>query len=310
MSWPRARIASIASIASLVVLTLPMVGAAAQSHDHHGAAHAHNSAGAPLSALAREQIDSARVIIARFDTPAKARAAGYTPVFGDVPLQGEHYVNRSLVERGEFDIAAPSMLMFTRHASGDSVVLVGAAYGYHVPDSAPEPLGFDGDADVWHEHPMLARRGHRLTMVHLWLEDTPDGPFAHDNVMLPFAARGMALPDSSWLQGTELRDLALALALADQPGERLAQSSRAFGGPLYETVTQERARIDSLATQLSAARSARDRDRYRALAARAVSHSEQLLDAIRTAPPTQRMRDALGRLVDEFIGRHARDAGH
>lgn len=266
-------------------------------------AHAHGAHGpAALTARAQAQIDSARAVIARLDTPDKARAAGYMPLLGDVPLQGVHYVNRALIQRATFEITKPSMLMFS--PVGDTVELVGAAYGYHVPAKAPDPAGFDGDADSWHEHPMLALPGQRLTMVHLWLVDPPDGPFAHDNATLPFRARGMHVPPADWMSGTALRDLALALSLADAPGERLVRTARVGGEPLRKTIAAERARINNVAATLDAAHAAKDKARYVKLAGEAVTHSNTLIAAIKNAPATPAMRDAVSRIVDEFIGNH------
>jgi len=272
---------------------------------HHHAAHG-GHAPAPVTARATAQIDSARAVIARLNTPAKAIAAGYTPLLGDVPLQGVHYVNRALIQRATFELTKPSMLMFS--PVGDTVELVGAAYGYHVPEKAPDPAGFDGDADAWHEHPMLALPGQRLTMVHLWLVNPPDGPFAHDNATLPFRARGMKLPPSEWMAGGELRNLALALALADAPGTRLVRTARVGGEPLRKTVAAERERINSVAVALDSAHTANDRARYLKLSGDAVTHSNAMIAAIKSAPATPAMRDAVSRIVDEFIGNHGTDA--
>ncbi len=282
------------------LLTVPLFAQGAHDHAAHGA-----HAPAALTARAQAQIDSARAVIARLNTPAKAIAAGYSPLLGDVPLQGVHYVNRALIQRATFEIAKPSMLMFS--PVGDTVELVGAAYGYHVPEKASDPAGFDGDADAWHEHPMLALPGQRLTMVHLWLVDPPDGPFAHDNATLPFRARGMKLPPTQWMAGAELRDLALALSLAGAPGTRLVRTARVGGEPLRKTITAERERINALAITLDAAHTANDRSRYLSLSGDAVNHSNALIAAIKNAPATPAMRDAVSRIVDEFIGNH--DAG-
>ncbi len=303
-------LAARSSAATLCMLALAMCApstllSAQGAHDHHAAHAAH--APAALTDRTRAQIDSARAVIGRYNTPAKAIAAGYRPVLGDIPLQGVHYVNRQVIAQARFDITKPSMLLFS--PVGDTVALVGAAYGYHVPASAPDPDGFDGDADTWHEHPMLALPNQRLTMVHLWLVDPPDGPFAHDNATLPFVARGMSVPDSSWLAGPELRELALALALADAPGDRLLRTARIGGEALRDAVAKERGGINAIATQLTNAQQANNRDSYRERAAAAVAHSEQLIATIKNAPPTAAMREQVGRMVDEFIGKHDTGSG-
>ncbi len=294
------RVARSACILSAACCGATSVALAQDAHAHHGA-HAHSAAA--LTDRTRSQIDSARAVFSQYNTPAKAIAAGYIPVLGDIPLQGVHYVNRDVVQEARFVLTKPSMLMFS--PVGDSVALVGAAYGYQVPERDADPDGFDGDADAWHEHPMLARGGQRLTMVHLWLNDPPDGPFAHDNATLPFAARAMVLPDSSWLAGRELRDLALALALADATGDRLVRMVRVGGKALRSAVATDRDGINALALQLTAAQAASDRAQYVSLAAKAVDHSNTLIATIKNSPPTQAMRDAVSRIVDEFIGNHS-----
>jgi hypothetical protein len=296
----------LAPAAALLAATSSALSAQA-GHEHHGAHAGHAAASLVLTDHARAQIDSARMVLNRFDTPAKAIAAGYRPVLGDVPLQGVHYVNRAVLSAGKFEIARPSMLLFS--PVGDTVALVGAAYGYHVPQAAPDPEGFDGDADAWHEHPMLARAGQRLTMVHLWVTDPPDGPFAHDNATLPFLARGMKVPPAEWLAGRELRNVALALALADAPGQRLLRTARMGGEPLRAAIAVERDSINGIAAGLEQAQTAGDRARYQSLAADAVKHSEQLVATIKNAAPTPQMRDAVSRIIDELIGNHETVAG-
>lgn len=298
----------IRALAVAATLAIPASSAAAQAgHEHHGAHAGHAGMSIVLSDLARAQIDSARTAISRFDTPAKAIAAGYRPVLGDVPLQGVHYVNREVVSAATFEIKRPSMLLFS--PVGDTVLLVGAAYGYHVPEASPDPEGFDGDADAWHEHPMLARAGQRLTMVHLWVTDPPDGPFAHDNATLPFLARGLNVPPAEWIAGRELRNLALALSLADAPGQRLLRTARMGGEPLRAAISVQRDSINRIAEHLERAQDAGDRARYLSLAADAVRHSEQLIATIKNAAPTPQMRDAVSRLIDELIGNHETVAG-
>ena len=305
MSFAFARL-RLASAAALLV-SAPMALSAQTGHEHHGAHTGHADMAIVLSDLARAQIDSARTVIKHYDTPAKAIAAGYRPVLGDVPLQGVHYVNRAVLSAGTFELSRPSMLLFS--PVGDTVALVGAAYGYHVPQAAPDPEGFDGDADAWHEHPMLARAGQRLTMVHLWVTDPPDGPFAHDNATLPFLARGMKVPPAEWLAGRELRNLALALSLADAPGQRLLRTARMGGEPLRAAIAVQRDSINIVASGLEKAQAADDRARYLSLAAEAVKHSEQLVATIKSAAPTERMREAVSRIIDELIGNHETVAG-
>ena len=133
-----------------------------------------------LTEKARAQLEAARKATQPLGTPEAAKAAGYFPVFGNVPLQGEHYVRFDLVSTGTFDPEQPSVLMFAP-VSG-TPTLVGAAYAYQHPAGAPVPEGFDGSADVWHSHEELSRiAGKQLVMVHTWFVDAPGGPFARYN---------------------------------------------------------------------------------------------------------------------------------
>ncbi len=290
------------TLAAATVLLGGASAAHAQAAEHTHAAHSHDSAGTSLSTRARAQVDSARTWMSRFDTPAKARAAGYRPVLGDVPLQGVHYVHRQRMLDASFAVTAPSMLMFS--PVGDTMALVGAAYAYFVADSSADPEGFDGDADAWHGHPMFKLADRRLSMVHLWLTDAPDGPFAHDNAALAFVARGLTTPNDTVLDATARRQLGLALALAGDPGERLVRAARMGGPAVVAGLQAERDGINAVADSLDGALRGDDAERYRALASRATAHSDALLVHIRNAPPTAEMREAVGKLIDEFIGVH------
>ena len=91
----------------------------------------------PMTQHAKDQVAAARKAAADLDTPEKARAAGYRPRFGDVPLQGEHWTNPLLVLKGQFDIDHPPMLMFA--PVGGEQKLLGVAYAYSVKTGDPLP---------------------------------------------------------------------------------------------------------------------------------------------------------------------------
>jgi hypothetical protein len=158
---------------------------------------------------ARDQIAEARRVAAQLDTPEKARAAGYRPRFGDVPLQGEHFSNPQLVLAGTFDLEHPPILMFA--PIGGEQKLIGVAYAYEVRQDEPVPDAFDGAA-IWHEHPALSLPGKRLVMTHVWFVDSPNGPFAHDNPTLAFLERGIGYPPAGWLDAATVRKLAATTA--------------------------------------------------------------------------------------------------
>ena len=160
-----------------------------------GAGHAHGAHGTavPVSEKARAQLEAARRATAALATPEAARAAGYQPMFGNVPLQGEHYVRADLVAGDRFDVEEPSILIFA--SVGGTPTLVGVAYAYQRAADAPPPAGFDGAADAWHGHEGLAwEKGKSIVMMHAWFVEAPEGPFARYNPRLPYLAAGLTPP--------------------------------------------------------------------------------------------------------------------
>lgn len=281
---------------ALFLLPLGACGAGAQAggepHGAHG--HATHREAPALSAKARAQLAEVRSATAALATPEAARAAGYHPVFGNVPLQGEHYVRMDLVASDRFDLRRPSVLVFSPVEGKPA--LVGVAYAYQHPERAPLLEGFDGRADVWHAHPRLGHPGKSLVMVHAWLVEAPEGPFAHHNPDLPYRAVGLAPA-----RGEHARPLGLALALVAAP-PRLVEEIEARGGAaLRRKTAPHREEIRALVPKLRAAERAGDRAAYGRLSAEAVRHSEALLALYRGEAP--HARRSLDRMVDEFMGR-------
>jgi hypothetical protein len=274
-----------------LLLALGACGADAQVAGEPHAAHAEAPA---LSARARAQLAEARLATAALATPEAARAAGYHPVFGNVPLQGEHYVRMDLVASDRFDVRRPPVLVFA--PVNGRPTLVGVAYAYQHPEKAPLPEGFDGAADVWHAHPRLARPGTQLVMVHAWFVEAPEGPFAHHNPHLPYRAAGLAPA-----RGEHARALGMALALVAMPPELVEGIEARGGAALRRKTAPHREGIRDLVPRLAAAERTGDRAGYDRHAAEAVRHAEALLAAYRAAAP--HARRSLDRMVDEFLGR-------
>jgi hypothetical protein len=253
-----------------------------------------------LTSHAKAQVERARQAAAQLDTPEKARAAGYRPRFGDVPLQGEHWSNPALVLTGTFDIDHPPILMFA--PIDGTQRLLGVAYAYEVRADAPTPDGFDGAAQ-WHEHPALALPGRKLVMTHVWFIDSPNGVFAHDNPTLAFLERGLGYPPPGWLDAASMRKLALTLQLAQK---RAPGSSRAVDGlrndSLIGVLLQERAEVDSLVPSLESARKAGNRGAYRAIALAIGGKSDQIIATVKQLPTDPIARAFFGRLIDEALG--------
>src|SRR5262245_22977462 len=131
------------SIATLVLM-LGCAALSAQSPTH--------STSSSVSTAAEEQIRIVSQAMAPLATPEGARAAGFEPVLGWIPMMGTHWVNgpRMLERKGQ-KITEPSQLMFSPIDGQEK--LVGAAYAYYTAENdAKPPALFDG-APAWHDHP-------------------------------------------------------------------------------------------------------------------------------------------------------------
>jgi hypothetical protein len=285
-----------------LIMLLPALGHAQtmpMPMDHHD----HMAMPGALTPHARDQIAEAKRVVAPFDTPEKARAAGYRPRFGDVPLQGEHYSNPQLVLAGTFDLEHPPILMFAPIDGEEK--LIGVAYAYEVKQDEPIPDGFDGAA-LWHEHPALSLPGKRLVMTHVWFVPSPNGPFAHDNPTLAFLERGIAYPPDGWLDAATLRKVALTLSLARRP---TPGASRAISGPRNDSLMQalmgKRDSVNALVPALEAARRAGRRSDYRAVAAQIGAKADEIIATVKQVPTDPVSRLFFGRLIDEALSVHA-----
>lgn len=140
---------------------------------------------------ARAELEAVRRATTRYLDPAEARADGYAPTrFAlDLPLMGEHWVNRELLDR-PVDLLRPAVLQYVE--LGGYRALVGVAYARRMAEGEPLPEGFAGDADVWHEHDFTALGEGRIAMLHAWLwAPSPDGVFAERNPALPYIRAGL-----------------------------------------------------------------------------------------------------------------------
>jgi hypothetical protein len=300
----RLAIAALALGAGAVAVRAGPTRAQGPARAGHGAA---DTVTGGVTARAREQLAAARRATAALATPEAAMAAGYRPMFGHVPLQGEHYVRVDLVAAGRFDLERPSVLMFAPVRG--TPTLVGAAYAYLRPAGAAPPAGFDGAGDVWHAHDRLAPvPGQRLVMMHAWFVDGPEGPFARYNPWLPYLAAGLTPPSAAALAdsaaGERARRLGLALAGATTPPLLFEWLERQGGEAMRARAEPHRAAIRALVPRLAAAERAGDRPARDRLAAEAVRHADALVDAYRDAVPERPLaRQLVDRTIDEFLGR-------
>lgn len=260
----------------------------------------------PLSVKAREQIETVRRAVAKYASPHTAEDAGYQPVFGMVPLQGVHYVRPDLVRDGTFDLDQPSILMYAP-VNGDPK-LVGVAYAFDHPRSQPLPEGFDGPNDDWHAHPELSPDpAEHIVMVHVWLTDSPAGPFARYNAWLPYLAAALDRPPASLLtektpRGARARRFAFALAIATHPPQ-LFDLLESRGGPeLTRAAYPHRRALAAAVDSLVAAEQRRDKAGYERLVTSSIAHSDALMAAYRGTVRSPRAREFIDKTLDELMG--------
>ena len=260
----------------------------------------------PLSAKAQAQIDSVRRAVSRYADPQTAEDAGYQPVFGLVPLQGVHYVRPDLVRDSTFNLTKPPVLMYAPVAGKPK--LVGVAYAYEHPRSRPVPEGFDGPNDDWHTHDELSRDpSEHIVMVHLWLTDAPDGPFARYNPYLPYMAASLKRPSASQLtamtaKGERARRFAFALAIATHPPQ-LFDVLETRGGPeLTKVAYPHRRALVMLLDSLRVADEQGDRAAYDRIVTTAIAHTDSLMAAYRGTVRSPQARAFIDKVLDELMG--------
>lgn len=306
-------------LAMLIVLGTSLgadSGSALAQADHTRYAAGRAVPGTPnwtgVSEKTLREIEAVQAAVAHLATPEAAREAGFRPALGLIPTMGVHWVNPARVRDGTpFDPAKPDHLLFAPVNGTD--MLVGIAFAYRGPPGEATPDGFDGDLDVWHDHPQLAPAGQTLTMLHVWFVPSPDGPFAGHNPWLPYWAAGLEPPDESTLKDAEQskRARTLALALAETVGEtNLVRISRRFAGEAFNaSVGPRRNAIRSLVPALDAAARAGNWAEWNRIADQAIAEWETIRQAYLDAAPNPLARQRLAEFFDEMITGHPR-AGH
>jgi hypothetical protein len=288
------------ALASAYLVAAPLAAQGMAGMDHGQMAMA-----GPLTARAKADIAEAQRVASAFDTPEKARAAGYSPRFGDVPLQGEHWVNSALVLSGTFDLEHPPILMF---ATINGVkTLMGSAYAYEVQQDAPAPDAFDGAAQ-WHEHLLLSLPGKRLVMTHVWFVPSPNGPFAHDNPTLAFIERGLPLPRQSWLDTATYRRLSLALSLGQwqiqQPGRGRRGMGLVQNDSALARLQAERDSMTALVPELQADQQSGNAKAYRGVTTEVIALGDRILATVKDVPQDPMVRMFWSQLIEEALGDH------
>lgn len=117
-------------------------------HDHGGEHTVQAELTEEQSAALATQLELARNVVPRIDTPEEAKAAGYVQGSGESDGAGAHWINWSLVDK-PFDPETPSQLLFDELTFGKGPELIAFSYWVSSPET---PEGFVGDADRWHRH--------------------------------------------------------------------------------------------------------------------------------------------------------------
>jgi hypothetical protein len=262
--------------------------------------------------------------VAALKTPDTLRTEGFRPAFGMIPTMGVHWVNVPRTLDG-VKLLEPDQLMLSQ--VGGELRLVGVAYAF-LGQLTDAPDLFDGEQDVWHEHPEFAPPGLSVVMLHVWFGPSLEGPFAGHNPWIAYWAAGVEPPADSLLtmpaSVARARQLALALAEALEP-LGVAQI-RGGGSPLEMAIAEVQgggqvrrgdtvplpgiaARRDSLRAaipRLNAARRAGDQSSWDREADAAIAVWKQVRDAYIEAIPSGERRDGVAAFYREMeTGTHA-----
>jgi hypothetical protein len=117
------------------------------AHHHRGPVPWQAIRDADVRADLATQLRQAHDAAARAPNVLDAEAAGYRKLTDYLPCVGAHYVNDALYVTGEFDAAAPPILIYDGTRPGSRIV--GLSY---VVKSDTQPAGFAGPNDGWHTH--------------------------------------------------------------------------------------------------------------------------------------------------------------
>lgn len=274
-----------------------------------------------------------RQVAARYADTAAARADGFGPLrIGRMvdltPFQGQHWLHSWRVFSGSPDLESPSFVMYAPTEGGWRPV--GLAYSRRMNRDTPMPDDLGGMPAPWHLHQPCAvvpgegvaladgeadcrarggaPRPPEIAMVHAWTVPNPEGPFAHDNVALPYSIAGLTLPRAADLAtpARARKTRALALALGESfgailPYARLVEAVSTMPG-LADSLAARRAAIQALVPRIRAAEKAGDRATRASLADRAIQEWEALRRLYAAGAPSAAIRTQLERQHDRALG--------
>ena len=274
-----------------------------------------------------------RQVAARYADTAGARAQGFAPLqIGRMvdltPFQGQHWLHSWRVFGGSPDLDSPSFVMYV--PVDGAWRPAGLAYTRRIIRGTPVPRDLGGTEAPWHLHQpctvvpgegealadgeadCLARGGAprqpEIAMVHAWTVPNPEGPFAHDNVALPYWITGLKLPRATDLStpGRARRTRALGLALGESfgaimPYARLVEAAATVAG-LADSLAVHRAAIREIVPRLRKADQAGDRAGRTALADRAIGHLDALRRFYSGSAPSPAIKAQLERQYARALG--------
>lgn len=274
----------------------------------------------PLAALQSSDsvLAQAKRSAAMLSDTSAARRQGFGPLeLGQAsdltPFQGQHWLHRWRVFGGSPDPSAPSFVMYVPIQGAWR--LAGLAYSRRLGPDSLVPTDLGGVRTPWHLHqPCVvipgegealadgeadcrARGGHprppQIAMVHAWTGVTnPEGPYAHDNVALPYWVTGLKLPQPSDLTTPRRarRTRALGLALAETYGATMPYARlielRSTRPRLADSLAAHRGALRQLVPRLAAAERSSDRARWNAVADQAIREWESLRRLYAAAAPS------------------------
>ncbi|MEY3070681.1 MAG: hypothetical protein RL473_788, partial [Actinomycetota bacterium] len=133
-------------VAAIVALGATGAERPPDDEHQHGDSHPGHSVNAEDQAILDVEIETARSMISDLDTIEKVAARGYVLATAPSAGIGTHWVRWSQILE-PFSPGNPSMVLFDHSKSPPMLV----GYSYAV-QSASEPKGFTGGADMWHRH--------------------------------------------------------------------------------------------------------------------------------------------------------------
>lgn len=278
----------------------------------------------------------AKQVAARHADTSAARAQGFGPLrIGQVvdltPFQGQHWLHPWRVFGGSPDLDSPSFVMFV--PVDGAWRPAGLAYSRRITQGTPVPGDLGGTAAPWHLHqPCIVIPGEgealadgeedcrarggvsrqpEIAMVHAWTVPNPEGPFAHDNVALPYWVTGLTLPRAADLStpGRARRTRALGLALGESfgaimPYARLVETASTMPA-LADSLAVHRVAIWALVPRLRKADQSGDRVGWNRVTDQLIGEWEALRRLYSAAAPSPEVKAQLDRQLTRALGENA-----